>query len=238
MKRKVAAYITHGRRLLLFRHPLSPEAGIQVPAGSVEAGEAWETAVMREAQEETGLRQLRLGRFLKEAPFDHSVYGRDDVMLYRFYHLICEEPSPPPYWRHWEEHASEGEEDRIPFDFFWVTLPHELPHLGGGQAAAIGELLTKMGIDPLPVGEPVSTTPALPPTREPMVGEYVRLRPLRPAADATELYRISHGSAEKEAIWTYMGDGPFANEAAMAVWLAEIATDSETLIIIETAITR
>ena len=52
---KVIAYITNGRRLLVFRDTDFPEAGIQVPAGTVDAGEAPQTAVMREAQEETGL---------------------------------------------------------------------------------------------------------------------------------------------------------------------------------------
>ena len=39
MKRvqKVVAYITNGQRLLVFTHPLSPEAGIQVPAGTMNS---------------------------------------------------------------------------------------------------------------------------------------------------------------------------------------------------------
>jgi 8-oxo-dGTP pyrophosphatase MutT (NUDIX family) len=53
---KVTAFITRpaagGPELLLFRHPT---AGIQIPAGTVEAGEAPEAAVLREAFEETGL---------------------------------------------------------------------------------------------------------------------------------------------------------------------------------------
>ncbi len=41
VKRKVLAYITNGDngdRLLVFRHPYSPEAGIQVPGGTVHEG--------------------------------------------------------------------------------------------------------------------------------------------------------------------------------------------------------
>lgn len=52
---KVTAFITRehrGRReLLVFDHDMS---GTQVPAGTVEYGEALETAVLREVQEETG----------------------------------------------------------------------------------------------------------------------------------------------------------------------------------------
>jgi 8-oxo-dGTP pyrophosphatase MutT (NUDIX family) len=53
---KVTAFVTRGdgqeRELLVFRHP---RAGIQLPAGTVEAGEPIEAAVLREVQEETGL---------------------------------------------------------------------------------------------------------------------------------------------------------------------------------------
>ena len=87
MKRKVYAYITHGSRLLVFRHVDFPEAGIQVPGGTVEPGEEWEAAALREA-EETGLRDLRLVRQLGERTFDLAVYGRDEVNLRRFYHLV------------------------------------------------------------------------------------------------------------------------------------------------------
>ncbi len=60
---KVTAFVTregvNGRELLIFRHPLN---GLQLPAGTVEEGESPETAVMREAAEETGLEGLVLKR--------------------------------------------------------------------------------------------------------------------------------------------------------------------------------
>ncbi len=62
---KVTAFITRdterGRELLVFTRP---DAGIQVPAGTMEAGETPEIAVMREAYEETGLTDLRLVAYL------------------------------------------------------------------------------------------------------------------------------------------------------------------------------
>ena len=64
IKHKAFAFITHAGRLLMFRHPFSPEAGIQVPAGTVEVNELPADAVMREAFEETGLRGLELLLFL------------------------------------------------------------------------------------------------------------------------------------------------------------------------------
>ena len=60
---KVYAYITSPEnQLLVFKHMDFPEAGIQVAGGTVELGEAVEQAVMREAQEETGLSDLQLVR--------------------------------------------------------------------------------------------------------------------------------------------------------------------------------
>ena len=60
MKEKVYAYIVKDHRLLVFRHIQFPEAGLQVPGGTVEEGEPLEEAVLREATEESGLEGLRL----------------------------------------------------------------------------------------------------------------------------------------------------------------------------------
>src|SRR6185503_15082222 len=62
---KVSAFITRdgarGRELLVFRHD-NPAAGVQVPAGTVEPGEPFDHAVLREAWEESGLAALRIIR--------------------------------------------------------------------------------------------------------------------------------------------------------------------------------
>lgn len=52
---------THEPQLLLFRHP---NAGVQIPAGTVEDGETAERAALREGREETGLGDLRVVRRL------------------------------------------------------------------------------------------------------------------------------------------------------------------------------
>ena len=58
---KVTAFITRqeeeAKELLVFQHP---SAGVQVPAGTVEAGEPIEQAVLRETFEETGLEGVRI----------------------------------------------------------------------------------------------------------------------------------------------------------------------------------
>jgi len=62
---KVTAFVTREwegeRQLLLFEHP---NAGVQIPAGTVEAGESPEQAVLREAAEETGLTGFSTLRYL------------------------------------------------------------------------------------------------------------------------------------------------------------------------------
>jgi 8-oxo-dGTP pyrophosphatase MutT (NUDIX family) len=78
--RKVTAFITRGSGadggLLVFRHTAS---GVQVPAGTVEPGESFEDAVLREALEETGLADLKIVRFLGVRPYDLS--GGTRVLL-------------------------------------------------------------------------------------------------------------------------------------------------------------
>ena len=62
---KVTAFVTRKRdglrEMLVFKHP---NAGIQIPAGTVECGENPETAVMREVREETGLQLVIIDKYL------------------------------------------------------------------------------------------------------------------------------------------------------------------------------
>ena len=152
-KHKVFAYITHGERLLLLSHPFAPDAGIQVPAGTVEAGEDWTTAVLREAYEETGLDNLEIVRHLGDA--EQRWPGRTEVALRHFYHLRCTE-QPPERWWHKELHPSEGEAERIPFEFFWAQLPYEVPVLAPGHEQFLADLMADLGVNLLPVGQPTN----------------------------------------------------------------------------------
>jgi 8-oxo-dGTP pyrophosphatase MutT (NUDIX family) len=129
---KVIAYITSADRLLVFAHPYHPEAGIQVPAGTVEPGEPIEAAVLREAREETGLEELEIRAYLGAQVHDLAAYGRSGLLRRHFFHLVFHGEAPSR-WTHFEMHPSEGAPDPIEFELYWVQLPSEVPNLAGQQ---------------------------------------------------------------------------------------------------------
>ena len=55
LREKVLCFVVPGNQLLVFDHADHPEAGVQVPAGGVEAGEVPAQAAVRELFEESGL---------------------------------------------------------------------------------------------------------------------------------------------------------------------------------------
>lgn len=144
VKRKVYAYITHRGRLLVFAHPESPEAGIQVPGGTLEDGETPEPGVLREAREETGRDDLEVVRFLGTATRSMEDVGRDEIQERFFFHLRCT-GNPPDRWRHGEFDPSDGSEPGIPFDFFWASLPDEVPEMVVGMGQMLPALLDGRG---------------------------------------------------------------------------------------------
>jgi RimJ/RimL family protein N-acetyltransferase len=78
----------------------------------------------------------------------------------------------------------------------------------------------------LPVGPVVEGGPALAPGADAMAGRWVSLTtPSGPLARA--LYPATHGSPGAEAVWTYMPYGPFADEDAMADWLAGLVGSAD-----------
>ena len=74
-----------------------------------------------------------------------------------------------------------------------------------------------------------STVPIDLPQRTNYRGEYIRLSPVNPQTDVTELYECSHGSDIKEQLWTYMSYGPFDSTHSMHKWLEEGATSQDPL---------
>lgn len=147
-QRKVYAYITWGNRLLVFEQPGKPKAGIQVPGGTIEAGESPETAVLREAAEETGLSGLAVAAFLGETRRDMRDYGVEAVHHRYFYHLTLA-GNAPERWLHAEHTPSGGGPDGgpgspIPFLLYWVTMPSAVPPLIAGMGDLLGVLFARI----------------------------------------------------------------------------------------------
>lgn len=141
-KRKVYAYITYRQRLLVFAHPNEPEAGIQVPGGTLEEGEDPEAGALREAVEESGRTDLQVVRFLGHVTHDLADRGIDEIHDRYFFHLRCT-GEPPERWRHGELTPSDGSPGPIPFDFFWVQLPDEVPNLIADMGQMLHVLLSR-----------------------------------------------------------------------------------------------
>jgi len=126
---KALAYITQADKLLVFRKPESPDAGVQIPGGSVEPGEALEVAALREAQEETGLVGLVVQSYLGSAEYALKVdVGRPH--LRHFFHLVYT-GATPAHWEHVEAKALPATPLR--FQLWWeplasVRLDWEMDH--------------------------------------------------------------------------------------------------------------
>jgi 8-oxo-dGTP pyrophosphatase MutT (NUDIX family) len=142
-KQAVAAYITRGDLLLVFSHLNSVEAGIQVPAGTMESGETPEAAVLREAYEETGLSGLEIVSFLGEREIDQRPFGKNEIHRRFFFHLHCHEDTPEQ-WQHEETDPHGGSAEQIILAFFWVAFPEGVPELAAEQGALLENLLAKV----------------------------------------------------------------------------------------------
>lgn len=116
---KAFAYITWTNRLLVFTHVGIPEAGVQVPAGTIRPGEAPSDAVVREAVEETGWKHYRKVEALGCALFDCRLFGKAELHERHFFHLQAE-GTPPLRFRHYETDPEGAPGSRLLFELFWV----------------------------------------------------------------------------------------------------------------------
>ena len=140
---KVVVYLTQNDRLLVFRHTQYPEAGIQVPAGTVKPGENLTDAAFRESREETGLDEHEM--------ILHNKLGSDTIhagdtpgapTIHRhFFHLEFVGNSPAT-WIHYENDPSDGSPAPIEFEFTWLKVPEEIPILAGKQ----GKMLSRLNL--------------------------------------------------------------------------------------------
>jgi len=144
VRRKAFAYIVHSGRIVLLHHPDHPEAGIQVPAGTMEAGETPEAAVLREAFEETGLAGLRIVRFLGRARIDLRPFGRDEDHDRWFFQLRLDVEPDAAHAEAWERIEETPFDGGPPVRFLlrWTPLD-ALPPLIGGRDRFLGEIVAR-----------------------------------------------------------------------------------------------
>ncbi len=135
--KKVLAFVTQQGALLVFRHRDYPEAGLQVPAGTVREHETVRAAALREAVEETNLPNLRIARFLGRCRFDMAAY-RNELQERYVYHLEPTAPAPAEWV--WYERGEDGRTPPIAFCFFWMRLDDPALELAGGQGKWLWKL--------------------------------------------------------------------------------------------------
>ena len=126
---RVVAYITRdrdGRReLLVFDHRDHADAGTQVPAGRLEAGEDLEAGLARELHEEAGLDDARIVRRLGE--FDGETLGHG--VGYRNHVYELEAPTAREVWEH--EVLGNGDDAGLVFVYRWEPITPDLRLWGG-----------------------------------------------------------------------------------------------------------
>jgi len=140
---KVYAYVLRQRQgihqLLVFNHEDFPEAGIQVPGGSVEAGEEPFEAVLREVKKETGLEGLSLVSKLGVVSRDMRDVGLNALHERHYFQMDCQ-MDPAETWIADEKTPSDGSEGPILFRFYWVNLD-AVPPLAGGTDEMLDDLM-------------------------------------------------------------------------------------------------
>ncbi|MGJ7579491.1 NUDIX domain-containing protein [Variovorax sp. RHLX14] len=120
-----ACLVDRRGRLLVFDHP--EDGGMQLPKGTVEAGEAPEDAVRRELLEESGIRfdgpLVPLGTLDRdcEAGIEGNVHRH--AQLWHLYLMRTDAALPEAF-----EHVASGspEEDGLVFRFRWLTSEESL----------------------------------------------------------------------------------------------------------------
>lgn len=121
--------------LLVFDHVGMPEAGTQVPAGTVEPGETPAQAVVREILEETGLAQVQVARFIGR--FRWFCALRREVHDRHVFVLTPNQPLPDQ----WLHTVSAGVEDAgLVFSCYWLDADAAESALTGDQGIYLGHV--------------------------------------------------------------------------------------------------
>ncbi|MEY4530433.1 MAG: hypothetical protein RLZZ156_1154 [Deinococcota bacterium] len=133
IRERVICYITRGLELLVFLHEAKyPTAGIQVPAGGLEAGESIFEAAIREAFEETGLTNLEIKTHLGSGIFESG--KRHEVWHFVWF----ETQEPQDSWEHFAE-------EKYTFDCRFEPFENVVLHYN--MDAMLPELAQQLGLE-------------------------------------------------------------------------------------------
>ncbi len=114
---------------MLLSHVDYPHLKLQIPGGTIEAGEEPADAALREAEEETGLKTLQPVGLLGEDVHDMREYGHQEIIHGWFYHFTTDGFELGRRWRHNELHAHGGG-GPIRYELSWYPI-HNLPPTHG-----------------------------------------------------------------------------------------------------------
>ena len=130
--KKVVAYIMRERagkrELLVFTHRDYPEAGLQVPAGTVHEGEDILVALRREISEETGLDNV--GEIRPLGVFDY--FNPETRKINERHVFLVEAPEGTPDEWEWLETGGGEMAEGYVFCFAWADLSGPI-ELAGDQ---------------------------------------------------------------------------------------------------------
>jgi 8-oxo-dGTP pyrophosphatase MutT (NUDIX family) len=113
--RAVIFYRKPSLKVLVFDQPDYPEAGVQIPGGTVDPGEKLEETLERELVEETGVSFKGKRSFINSRVITHPVTGNEQRE-----HTFCIEVSADSLSETWTHNVTGGGEDEgINFRYYW-----------------------------------------------------------------------------------------------------------------------
>jgi 8-oxo-dGTP pyrophosphatase MutT (NUDIX family) len=125
--KKAYGYVTRIKQgkiqLLVFQHPFA-EAGIQIPKGTVNLNEDTRNAVIREIEEETGLRN-----FIVEDLIAEDFWENDDGAIHNRFFYKLKVNDVEDKWDY--QPSGGGEEEGLIFHYFWISSECEVELIKG-----------------------------------------------------------------------------------------------------------
>ncbi|WP_027410662.1 NUDIX hydrolase [Anoxybacteroides tepidamans] len=139
LKTKVLAYVVRknnkGWELLVFEHQDIPEAGIQVPGGTVESYDCdLSSAVLRELKEEAGIENATVLTEILSEIYYHKI--KKEFQKRHFFIVLTDIKKDK--WSHTVQ--SSGADKGLQFNYFWKELK-SVSYLAGDQHIAIRHVI-------------------------------------------------------------------------------------------------